>query len=662
MNPLVTVVIPCFNYGEYIQEAVDSVLNSTYRNLEIIIVDDGSTDPYTKDVLKFMGTNSMTRVISRINGGLSAARNTGIENACGKYILTLDADDKIHSSLIEKAVWILENKKDIAYVFSLVQLFGEANKIWETFQADLLYLKFRNVVPATIVMRKECWDSIGGYDESMRDGYEDWEFVIRLAKSNFAGFHINELLFFYRKHKGSMLEGSKRKNSILKQIIRDKHPDLYYFRLFEFIRFILFELFRRGSISFKGIVKKIFAVLPSIIKEMIKYNRFRKYYFKTPYETDKLLPIQVSNKKKSTKTIMIILPWIHVGGVEKVFLNLVNSLYLKYEIILVTTKSSKEHPWSFLFQPNVKALYHLGDFLQDEKDKYLFLSYLIERWSVDLIHISNSQFGYNSLPCIKKQFPNITVIETLHMEEPWSAWDYFDYSHQYRSYIDKTITLTNSQYKSLISRDPSREHKVTSISNGVSLVNSDKIKAEYFTIGFIGRLVDQKQPVAFLKIAKQIKKTKLPIKFLIVGEGELLNKVKLLRKIWGLEGLVDISPFSNEVIKILGQIHVLLIPSLREGLPMVGIEAMSQGVPIIASNVSGWNDLIVDGETGYLCSNDYKDFSVKIINLYNNKEIYNSFSKNSLNRYLEKYQLKDMVSSYSQVYDELIYQYIEGED
>lgn len=245
MNPTVAVIIPCYNYGKYLEEAVDSALASTYPNIEIIIVDDGSTDQYTIEVLKVMKDKPKTKVIHRVNGGLSAARNTGITAANTKYILPLDADDLIDSTFIEKGVQILEQASHIAFVYPLVKLFGEVEGIWQTLPFNFHYLKFRNYIPATIIMRRKAWEDVSGYDERMRDGYEDWEFILRLGKRRLSGQHINEVLFFYRKHKGSMLEGSKKKEKELKQRIRELHPDLYRFRYIQFSLFVLMELRRR---------------------------------------------------------------------------------------------------------------------------------------------------------------------------------------------------------------------------------------------------------------------------------------------------------------------------------------------------------------------------------------------------------------------------------
>jgi glycosyltransferase involved in cell wall biosynthesis len=245
MNPKIAVIIPCYNYGMYVEESVNSVLASTYKNIDIIIVDDGSTDIYTLSVLDKLKKREKLKVVRRENGGLSAARNTGILLTEAPYILLLDSDDLIDPSFIEKGIQILERNIDYAYVYPLVQLFGKQNKLWRTLPFNSFYLKFRNYIPATIIMRRSVWKEVGGYDEEMREGYEDWEFLIRLSKRGFKGFHINEVLFFYRKHPESMLAGSKRKHRRLFKKIRSKHQDLYKFYYTQFFCFLLVELVRR---------------------------------------------------------------------------------------------------------------------------------------------------------------------------------------------------------------------------------------------------------------------------------------------------------------------------------------------------------------------------------------------------------------------------------
>ncbi|WP_179232754.1 glycosyltransferase [Paenibacillus rigui] len=657
MVPLVGIVIPCYNYGKYLEEAVNSVLISTYENFEIVIVDDGSTDPYTLKTLEKIVKINKIRVVTRTNGGLSAARNTGISSTNAKYILTLDADDKIDETFIEKAVWILENKPDYSYIFSLVQLFGEVSKMWRTFEAPLQYLKFRNVVPATIVMRKQCWEQVGGYDESMRDGYEDWEFILRLGKANFSGYHINEPLFYYRKHKGSMLEGSKKKNKILKNTIRKKHKDIYRFITIQFIVFLFLELQRRKMIYSSLVKRSLYEVSPFFIKECIKKVIFKdkNKIFKMDLQIKKVTPPSSISISITRKTILILLPWLHVGGVETVFYQIVKSLYNKYDFIIATTKSSEGHPWVNLFQPFVKRIYHLDSFLKTNNDRYLFLKTLIESYDVSAIHISNSQFGYNILPFIKRDFPNINIFDTLHMEEPWSKWDYFDFSVHYSEYIGKTVVLTESQAQTLVEKCPQKKGKIVKISNGFEISIGNRYqKNNVFTVVFIARLAKQKQPLIFLKIAKRFKSKfkDVPIQFHMYGDGELRRKVGFYINLWGLRSVVKLFPFTNQVQKVLTESHVLLMPSMREGLPMIGLEAMNSGTVVVASNVAGWNDLIIHEETGILCNN-MEDYVIQLDHLMRNTELYDRIIGKAMISLENEFSLDRMIGQYSHLYSSL---------
>ena len=107
INPVITVVIPCHNDGKFIDEAVDSVLCQTFQDFEIIIINDGSTDEFTNELLKTY-SKPKTKVFTILNQGPSIARNIAIEKAKGRYILPLDADDRIFPNYLEKAFKIIE--------------------------------------------------------------------------------------------------------------------------------------------------------------------------------------------------------------------------------------------------------------------------------------------------------------------------------------------------------------------------------------------------------------------------------------------------------------------------------------------------------------------------------------------------------------------------
>jgi len=127
--PLISIIIPCYNQGEYLAESIASVLASDFTDLEIIVVDDGSTEPETCRILEMLNYPK-TRLIRRANGGLAAARNSGIAQAQGRYILALDADDRIGPAYISQAVKALEDDPTLGIVYCLAEKFGGESGPW----------------------------------------------------------------------------------------------------------------------------------------------------------------------------------------------------------------------------------------------------------------------------------------------------------------------------------------------------------------------------------------------------------------------------------------------------------------------------------------------------------------------------------------------------
>jgi glycosyltransferase involved in cell wall biosynthesis len=229
----VSVVIPCYNHGKFLGEAIDSVLASDFNRHEIIVINDGSTDPYTIGVLKEMeGRFSRDRRVSIIhqeNAGLPAARNTAIKAARGEYILPLDADNKIRPHYLSKAVEVLDNNKKIGVVYAYADLFGEKKGVWMFPSFDPGKLLLENFVEACSVFRKKIWEQCEGYDPAMTIGYEDWDFWISAMEKGWSFQLIEEVLFDYRVRKDSMASNCNVRDNH-RQIIKyicEKHKDIY---------------------------------------------------------------------------------------------------------------------------------------------------------------------------------------------------------------------------------------------------------------------------------------------------------------------------------------------------------------------------------------------------------------------------------------------------
>lgn len=225
--PIVSVVIPCYNQGHYIDEAVASVRGQYFDDLEIIIVNDGSTDSFTNKLLAGYDRTE-AKIIATANKGLAAARNTGIAAATGRYILPLDADDKIEQGYVEKAVAILEARQDVGIVYCQATLFGAVETDWSLPEYSLQRMLIDNIIFCSAFFRREDWLKIGGYDEGMIYGWEDYSFWLSLIEQGTVVYQIPEKLFCYRVASDSMVRSKEKwqKIDMLKRIYL-RHQDLF---------------------------------------------------------------------------------------------------------------------------------------------------------------------------------------------------------------------------------------------------------------------------------------------------------------------------------------------------------------------------------------------------------------------------------------------------
>jgi glycosyltransferase involved in cell wall biosynthesis len=202
--PRVSVMIPCFNQGQFLDEAVNSVLAQTIQDFEILIVDDGSTDPETVSRVA-ESRYPRTRVWRTPNRGLPAARNFLISQATGTFLCALDADDRLHPEYFAKALQRFDDDPGLTFVSSWIQEFGTHDGIWRQDRCDLAALLTEDTVMTAALVRRDVVVALGGYDEKMpAQGDEDWDLWIRVVKDGHRGTIIPETLFYYRRRPGSI--------------------------------------------------------------------------------------------------------------------------------------------------------------------------------------------------------------------------------------------------------------------------------------------------------------------------------------------------------------------------------------------------------------------------------------------------------------------------
>jgi len=218
--PEVTVVIPCYNHGAFVRAAIDSVLSQTFDDLDILVVNDGSTEPGTLSVLQELDLPK-TRVLHKENGHLSSARNHGIAQAKSEFILTLDADDTFEPTFLEKAMKVIRGDDRIAAVTCDVLTVGPGGGEVCRFPGGTLEdFLYKSECLACCLFRRKVWEEVGGFDESMKEGYEDWNFWIAVTKRGWRIGTVPEPLYHYRVASDSMVaEADRKRPRLVKQIV-----------------------------------------------------------------------------------------------------------------------------------------------------------------------------------------------------------------------------------------------------------------------------------------------------------------------------------------------------------------------------------------------------------------------------------------------------------
>lgn len=225
---MVSIIIPCYNQGAYIQEAIDSVKSQTYLDWEIIIVDDGSNDEGTLKKLNELRHEGY-KIITTLNCGVSSARNKGIAASTGEFILPLDADDKIAPKYLEEAIKIMLEKARVKLVYCDCEYFGAKNGLSPLPSFSMKGMLYENLIFNAGVLRKAAVLQIGGYDETFLTGWEDWEFWLRYIKSETEVFKLPATYFFYRikdDSRNSSLKDDRLK--LCEQQLFKKHVDLFF--------------------------------------------------------------------------------------------------------------------------------------------------------------------------------------------------------------------------------------------------------------------------------------------------------------------------------------------------------------------------------------------------------------------------------------------------
>ncbi len=580
-NPCVSIVTPFYNSGEVFHETATSVMRQSLQQWEWIIVNDGSNDPSSGEILeRYRNGDPRVRVIDHPeNRGLPAARNTGFKEARAEYVAVLDSDDLLEPTTLEKWAWFLESHPECAFVTGYSVGFGAAQYLWPGgFHSGREFLR-RNMVNATTAVRKSVHGAVGGYREDMRGGLEDWEFWLRCADRGFWGDTIPEHLDWYRRRtdhsdRWENLDAKGKQDSACRQI--------------------------------QAAYAHLERCFPTLKREPLEI------YPQVPDTT----PFENRLQKSKTRLLMLI-PWMTIGGADKFNLDLVSQLTGRnWEVTVVATLAG-DNCWYPQFARKTPDIFILDHFLT-LTDWPRFICYLIRSRRVDHVLISNSDFGYSVLPYLKLQFPNVVFTDYCHMEEEyWKGGGYARRAVESQPLLDMNIVASEHLKDWMVQRGAESERVQVCYINIDSAEwlprpeNRAAIRKE-LDIGsgvpilfYAGRIHAQKQPKVFAETMLRLRDAGLSFAALVAGDGpefQWLQHHVVEYRLQSYVRLLGALP-NSQIRRILQASDIFFLPSRMEGISLVIYEAMACGIAVVGADVGGQKELVTP-ECGCLVPRD----------------------------------------------------------
>jgi glycosyltransferase involved in cell wall biosynthesis len=574
---LVSVVIPCYNYGAYVREAAASALAQTLQDIEVIIVENGSTDPDTLCVVKEIEQEGRVRVVWLTpNQGLPYARNAGFEVANGEYVCSLDADDLFEPTYIEKAVTLLETDRSVGFAYSWVQLFGTQDSIWQTRDFDPEDALSDNHTSVSAVFRRDDWLLAGRYDPSMHGGYDDWEFWIRLAMLGRRGRSIPEPLLRHRKHGSNMTGDAHAGRARWLATMAEKNPRFF------------------GDAELRARLQR----LMPISMDGSGLARF---------------PPQTTPPGDGRDHMLVVVPWLPLGGAEILLHDILNHLARNWRLSIVTTVPGN-HDMRARFADITHEIFHLDQFLTPDMGLDFILMLARTRGSRAILS-SGSALFYRHAADLRERHPGVKLISLLHNDLPTG---HIRSALAADPALDLHLVISDKIRQSLQKGGVSAD-KIALIENGVdneavfSPARIDRahartafgIAAEARVVAFVGRLSEEKRPLAFVSVLKALAGTP-GLRAIMVGDGILAEAVTAAISDAGLSDVIIRVGFlrREQVADVYGAADILVLTSTIEGQPLVVLEALASGCPVAATNVGDLPRIISDGRNGYLVDPD----------------------------------------------------------
>jgi glycosyltransferase involved in cell wall biosynthesis/Tfp pilus assembly protein PilF len=568
--PVVSIITPFFNGGPVFHETAECVFRQSLQQWEWLIINDGSTEPEALRMLDgYRSRDPRIRVVDHPqNQGPSAARNTGFREAKAEFVFQLDADDLIEPTTLEKMAWRLATHPQVAFTSSFTVGFGSSEYLWLNGFGDGNLFLDENQVTSTCLVRKSVHQAVGGYDEEIRGGLEDWDFWLKAAALGHWGDTTQEFLGWYRRRD----TGRERWDTILEQ------------SKFERFRTRLRQRYHGLRNRFPQVDTACQPLAKSFGAEPCFGNRLAK----------------------GKRRLLLIVPHFELGGADKFNLTLIEQLQKQhgYEVTVVCTRQSR-NVWQHEYENLTPDVFAPHNFLSYEEIP-MFLRYLIASRQPEAVLISNSHLGYQLLPYLRAYFPDLPFVDYLHSEvEKWMSGGYPRISIAYQSQLARTIVSSEHLKRWMVARGGDPKHiDVCYTDIDVEQWRRDKAEApspatragrpkSTPVILYAARIEPGKLPMVFAEAMRRLAQKQPNFLALVRGEGPDLPQLKKFVEREKLRQVRFLGRMSNQAMKeLLGITDILFLPTESEGISLAIYEAMAMEVVPVSADVGGQKELV----------------------------------------------------------------------
>lgn len=644
-EPIISIITGYYNCKKYIRQTANSIINQTFPYWEWIIVNDGSTEEGTKEILEEIGKlDSRIKIYNEENRGRIKTRDFAITKAKCDLLFIIDSDDAIDRTMLECAYWTLQTNPKASWVYADLVNFDGQEFLWKKI-FDINIEKKENIIPVCSLVRKQAILDVGGYGAVDDDVHEDWHMWLRMLEKGYFPIRMNFYGFWYRK---------KKEGGILDSINKDKKRDEHARK----------EIAKQAE----KVIEEVYAIqFPTTTNS--NYDSY-------PYTFDwNRKPINVKGEKIR---LLFILPWFKVGGADKFNLDLISRLDKnKFDITIVTTETS-DYVWRQKFEKYAEV-FDLTSFLH-RKDWPAFIHYIIKSRNIDIVMQSNSYFGFYAIPWLKSEFPEVVFTDYLHSENwSWRNGEYPRDSTAIDGFLDRTYTCTKVLRESMknnmgrtidnvktvyigVDEEEFDSEKINISDNEDLEKQKDKLKGKK-SILFLCRISEEKRPIFMLRVFKKLIETDKDLVLMVVGDGPVLREMKDTAQKEGIYEKIIFFGMQNNVKPFYKAADVSVICSLVEGLTITTYESLAMGTPVVTADVGGQKEL-VDNSCGRVVQNTQtakngyynRDYSEEEINRYVKaiKEVLqdNKLKANCRKKVLNGYTVNNMVEIFEKEFEE----------